>query len=131
MSSNPVYGEGSSTQHYVINFISDLLQFGGYHPILSPSLIAILSPTIFGYVKTVSMLVSVKEKTMFIIDVIQLLINVSPIPPVALKVTSEGSSTQHYVINFISDLLQFGGFLRVLRFQPPIKLTATIYLKYC
>jgi hypothetical protein len=28
-------------------------------------------------------------------------------------------------------LLQFGGFLRVLRFQPPIKLTATIYLKYC
>ena len=59
-----------------------------YHPILSPSLIAILSPTIFGYVKSVSMLVSVKEKTMFIIDTIQLLINFSPIPPVALKVTS-------------------------------------------
>jgi hypothetical protein len=62
MSSNPVYGEGSSTH---------------------------LSPTIFGYVKSVSMLVSVKEKTMFIIiDTIQLLINFSPIPPVALKVTS-------------------------------------------
>jgi hypothetical protein len=33
---------------------------------------------------------------------------------------------QHYVINFVSDLRQVGGFLRVLRFPPPIKLTATI-----
>jgi hypothetical protein len=32
---------------------------------------------------------------------------------------------QHYVINFVSELRQ------VLRFPPPIKLTATIYLKYC
>jgi hypothetical protein len=30
---------------------------------------------------------------------------------------------QHYVINFVSDLRQLGGFLRVLRFPPPIKLT--------
>jgi hypothetical protein len=30
---------------------------------------------------------------------------------------------QHYVIKFISDLQQIGGFLR---FPPPIKLTATI-----
>jgi hypothetical protein len=28
------------------------------------------------------------------------------------------------VIKFVSDLLQVGGFLRVLRFPPPIKLTA-------
>jgi hypothetical protein len=27
-------------------------------------------------------------------------------------------------------LRQVGGFIRVLRFPPPIKLTATIYLKY-
>ena len=35
---------------------------------------------------------------------------------------------QHYVIKFVSDyhLRQVGGFLRVLRFPPPIKLTATI-----
>ena len=36
-------------------------------------------------------------------------------------------SIQHYVIKFVSDLRQIGGFLRVLRFPPPIKLTATIY----
>ena len=35
-------------------------------------------------------------------------------------------SIQHYVINFVSDLRQVSGFLRVLRFPPPIKLTATI-----
>ena len=33
---------------------------------------------------------------------------------------------QHYVIKFVSDLRQVGGFLQVLRFPPPIKLTATI-----
>ena len=35
-------------------------------------------------------------------------------------------STQHYVIQFFSDLRKMNGFLRVLRFPPPIKLTATI-----
>ena len=35
-------------------------------------------------------------------------------------------SIQHYVIKFVSYLLQVGGFLWVLRFPPPIKLTATI-----
>ena len=33
---------------------------------------------------------------------------------------------QHYVIKFVSDLWRVGGFLWVLRFPPPIKLTATI-----
>ena len=33
---------------------------------------------------------------------------------------------QHYVIKFVSDLRQVGGFLLVLGFPPPIKLTATI-----
>jgi hypothetical protein len=33
---------------------------------------------------------------------------------------------QHYVIKFISDLRHVGDFLLVLRFTPPIKLTATI-----
>jgi hypothetical protein len=35
-------------------------------------------------------------------------------------------SMQYYVIKFVSDLRQVCGFLRVLRFPPPIKLTATI-----
>ena len=30
-------------------------------------------------------------------------------------------SMQHYVIKFVSDLRQVGGFLQVLRFPPPIK----------
>ena len=34
---------------------------------------------------------------------------------------------QHKVIRFASDLRQVGGFLRVLWYLPPIKLTATIY----
>ena len=37
-----------------------------------------------------------------------------------------GRGVQHYVITFVSDLRQVGSFLRVLRFPPPIKLTATI-----
>ena len=32
----------------------------------------------------------------------------------------------HYVIQFVSDLRQVGGFLRVLRFPPPIRVTDTI-----
>ena len=33
---------------------------------------------------------------------------------------------QNYVMKIVSDLRQVNGFLRVLRFSPPIKLTATI-----
>jgi hypothetical protein len=38
----------------------------------------------------------------------------------------EGYSIQHYVIKFVSGLRQVDGVLRVLRFPPPIKLTAAI-----
>ena len=38
----------------------------------------------------------------------------------------ESQGVQHYVIKFISDLRQVGGFLQVLRFPPPIKLIAMI-----
>ena len=57
--------------------------------------------------------------------------------PITTKVVSsnpvhgEVYSIQNYVIRFVSDFRQVGGFLRVLEFLPPIKLTATIYLKYC
>jgi hypothetical protein len=36
------------------------------------------------------------------------------------------ASVQHYVIKFVSDLQQVGGFLWVLQFPPSIKLIATI-----
>ena len=36
-------------------------------------------------------------------------------------------SIQHYVLKFVSDLRQVGGFLRVRRFPPPIKLTSRYY----
>jgi hypothetical protein len=39
-------------------------------------------------------------------------------------------SIKHYVIKFVSDLQQVGGFLWVLWFPPPIWLTALINLKY-
>jgi len=42
-----------------------------------------------------------------------------------------GRNVQYYVIKFVSDLRQVDGFLRVIRFPPPIQLTATIWLKYC
>jgi magnesium-transporting ATPase (P-type) len=40
-------------------------------------------------------------------------------------------SIQHYVITFVSNLWQDGGFLRVIWFPPPIKLNATMYMKHC
>ena len=45
--------------------------------------------------------------------------------------SGEVYSIRHYVIMLVTDLWQVGGFLRVLRLLPPIKLTATIQLKYC
>jgi hypothetical protein len=52
--------------------------------------------------------------------------------PIATEVVSsnpahgEVYSIQHYVIKFVNDLRQVDGFLHVLQFPPPIKLTATI-----
>jgi hypothetical protein len=40
---------------------------------------------------------------------------------------SEVYSIQHYVIKFVDELWQVGGFLQDLPFPPPIKLTAMIY----
>jgi hypothetical protein len=54
------------------------------------------------------------------------------IRPITTKVVSsnpvhgEAYSIQHYVIKFVSDLRQVSGFLRILRFPPPIKLTPMI-----
>ena len=57
--------------------------------------------------------------------------------PIANKVVSLNSThgevytIQHYVIKFVSDMRKVFGFFLVLRFSPPIKLTTTIWLKYC
>jgi len=40
--------------------------------------------------------------------------------------SDEVYSIQYYVIKFLRDLRQVGGFLQVLMFPPPIKLTSTI-----
>ena len=63
------------------------------------------------------------------------------LPMQSVPITSDGVGSnldqdevyliQHYMIKFVCDLEQVGGFLPVLRFPPPIKLTATIKLKYC
>ena len=51
--------------------------------------------------------------------------------PITTKVVSSNpingdvNSIQHFVMQFVSDVRQ------VLQFPPPIKQTATIYLKYC
>ena len=55
--------------------------------------------------------------------------------PITTKVVSSNTVhdevylIQHYVIKFVSDLRQVGGFLRVVRLPPPMRLTATILLK--
>jgi hypothetical protein len=41
---------------------------------------------------------------------------------------SNSGAIQHYVVKYVSDLREVGGFLRVLLFPPLIKLTAIIYL---
>ena len=52
--------------------------------------------------------------------------------PITIKAVSlnpvdgEVYSIQHYAIKFVSDLRQVSSFLRILRFPPPIKLTAMI-----
>ena len=60
---------------------------------------------------------------------LQLTVQLVPITTIVVSlnpVHGEVYLIQHYVIKFVSDLGQVSGFLRILRFPPPIKLTATI-----
>jgi hypothetical protein len=57
---------------------------------------------------------------------LQLTMQSVPITNDVVFESRSGRGVQHYVIKFVSDLQQDGGLLRVLRFLPPIKLTATI-----
>jgi hypothetical protein len=49
-----------------------------------------------------------------------------PLQSVLITTNVVSPITVRRVIKFVSDLWQIGGYLRVLRFLPPIKLTATI-----
>jgi hypothetical protein len=51
---------------------------------------------------------------------------VSQTDVVSSNLNQGGRGVQHYMIKFVSDLRHVGGFLRVLRFPPPIKLTIMI-----
>ena len=52
------------------------------------------------------------------------------LPIITKLVNSNSAHGEVYSIKFVSDLSQVDGFLRVLRFPPSIKLSATIKLKY-
>ena len=54
-------------------------------------------------------------------DISEILLNVA-LNTKNQSINRSGRDVQHYVIKFVSDLRQDGGFLRVLRFPPPIKL---------
>jgi hypothetical protein len=124
VSSNSVQGEVYSIQHYVIQFVSDLRQVGGF-------LYTTLCDTVCQWLAT--------GRWFSLYNIMWY----------SLSVTCDRSvvfSIQHYVIKFVSDLWQVGGFLYttlcdtvcqwlatgrwfspVLRFSQSIKLTATRY----
>jgi hypothetical protein len=116
---NPTHGEVYSIQHYVIKFVSDLWQVSGflYRCTLVSStnktdphnITEILLKVTFNTLKGPSWPWSYGNW------IYNFLCN-QCLSPVML----------HYVIKFVNDLRQVGGSLRVLRFPPPIKLTATI-----
>ena len=63
------------------------------------------------------------------VDGLQLPVQLAPITTKAVSsnpVYGEEYSIQHYVIKFVSDVRQVGGFLWVLWFPPLIKLTSAI-----
>ena len=62
---------------------------------------------------------------------LQLPVQSVPITTKVVNLNPDVYSIQLYLIKFVSDLCQVGGFLWVLQFPPPMKLTAMIELKYC
>jgi hypothetical protein len=115
----PIHGEVYSIQHYVIKFVSYLQQVIDFlRGLRAPPPIKLTAPNI----------------TEILLKVALNTINLNQTKPVQIitKVVSsnpahsEVYSIQLYVIKFVSDMRQVGGFLWVLRFSPAINLTATI-----
>jgi hypothetical protein len=101
---------GRDVQHYVITFISDLRLVGSLRLLPPLKLKVALNTTKIhtqkSFVRGVSLTLCSHWYCKF--------------------ESRPGRGVRHYVIKFVSDLRQVGGFLHVLRFPPPIKLTATI-----
>jgi hypothetical protein len=122
VSSNPAHDEMYSIQQYVIKFVSDLQQVGGFLWVLRfPPSIKFNSHDITEKWSSWSWSHGSWTYNYLLQSV-----------PITTKVlgsnTTHGEmySIQQYVIKFVSDLRQVGGFLRVLQFPLPIKLTTTI-----
>ena len=87
-------------------------------------------------VKCVYVIVLVLKYMIMIVWLLYLQLPVQSVP-ITIKVVSsnpvhgEVNSMQHYVVTFVNFLRQARGFLRILRFPPPIKLTdiTEIWLK--
>ena len=77
---------------------------------------------------------TIKDYKFILGDVIAVVAWYLNLPMQSVPITSDvvssnldqGEMYKHYVIKFVSDLRQVGGFFRVLRFPSPIQLTATI-----
>ena len=70
-----------------------------------------------------------RDRMVVIFYQLQLLVQSVPITTNVVSsnpIYCEVYSIQHYVTKFVSDLRQVNGFLQVLRFPSPIKLTTTI-----
>jgi hypothetical protein len=104
--SDPVHGEVYSIKTYVIKFVSDLQQLGGFK----------IVNKLYYDVKKEKKRKKIKHTTARFPGLLH-----------ALQIkTLFMYHVKTYVIKFVSDLQQLGGFLRILRFPLPIKLTATI-----
>jgi hypothetical protein len=100
VSQNPAHGRVYSIQHYVIQFVSDLWQVGGF-------LYTTLCDTVCQWLAA--------GRWFSLYNIMWY----------SLSVTCGRSvvfSIQHNVIQFVSDLRQVGGFLSVLQCSPPIQL---------
>jgi len=92
-----------AVQHYVIKFVSDLRQVGGFATLCDKVCQWLATGRWFSR--------SGRGEQHYVIKFVSDLRQV-------------GGFLQHYVIKFVSDLRQVGGFLGVFRFPPPIKRTS-------
>jgi hypothetical protein len=76
-------------------------------------------------------IVDLAEDLRFCHDISEILLMLALNTKTPINQISMRGGVQHYVIRFVCDLRQVGGFLRVLWFPPPIKLTLMSILRLC
>jgi hypothetical protein len=139
VSSNPAHGEVYSIQHYVIKFVSDLQQVSGFLRVVRfPPPIKLISKWFLGFFFIMYRGMTKVEESIIhecLItsnESINLSRRLQEIKGLGLGLwwltpfSTIFQLHRDYVIKFVSDLQQVSGFLRVVRFSPPIKLTATM-----